>query len=270
MSVHHLRTRRAFTLVELLVVIGIIAILVAILLPAMQKARQSAQSMSCLSNLRQVGLAIRMYAGDNRDLMPSGEWTGWTAAPENDSVRWYTLVNPYIGGKGNTWISTGISAGTPTLSRAFLCAGAKVQMGYVHFSSNPIVMGRKSEFTAKPGIPHLKMGDLRPASNLVLAMDAVQNINSGNVQAVAFMMDSGSPFWGRFGTGGISKSQRYRVVPLETNREGTATPPLGLIRWRHLNDRGMNAVFADGHAKTNRQGDLLEDNFFPQNWRSKP
>jgi prepilin-type N-terminal cleavage/methylation domain-containing protein/prepilin-type processing-associated H-X9-DG protein len=63
--------RPAFTLVELLVVIGIIALLISILLPALTRVRSSAQSTACLSNLRQVGIAFRMYASDNDDWFPA-------------------------------------------------------------------------------------------------------------------------------------------------------------------------------------------------------
>src|SRR5947199_10465513 len=90
--------RRAFTLVELLVVMGIIATLVAVLLPALGVAREAANRTACLSNLRQIGLAVQMYANANHEHIAIGA-TG-TALQENYGV--WLGRNDY-GAKTDQW-----------------------------------------------------------------------------------------------------------------------------------------------------------------------
>ncbi len=84
------KRKNSFTLIELLVVIAIIAILAAMLMPALQKARQRAQTTSCLNNLKQFGVASAMYQNEFNGYVPFAYFTN------NGADQWFVLFERYV------------------------------------------------------------------------------------------------------------------------------------------------------------------------------
>ena len=128
--------RKSFTLIELLVVIAIIAILAAMLLPALSKAREKARAVSCKSNMKQIALGYIMYSNDYADYVaPIDHWS----TTFNATVYWVGQVAPYIG-NGSMFAGS-----APSTSRVYQCPAITTNMatnsgylpnGYVGWSGD--------------------------------------------------------------------------------------------------------------------------------------
>ncbi len=110
------RNARAFTLIELLVVIAIIGILAAMLLPALGKARERGRAALCVSNMRQVFLALRLYMDDQNGYLPEAS----NGDSGTSAVEWTKTLGPYLGHSTNVTAS----GATASASAAFVCPTA--------------------------------------------------------------------------------------------------------------------------------------------------
>ena len=127
------RKREAFTLVELLVVVGIISLLIGLMLPALTKAREASNATKCLNNLRQIGMSYYMYAQANRDMIPLGVSTSGPITPQPlkrpgpatqpadypVALNHFLYVNGCPSAAGGPFVATGLLAGRN--GRVFYC-----------------------------------------------------------------------------------------------------------------------------------------------------
>jgi prepilin-type N-terminal cleavage/methylation domain-containing protein/prepilin-type processing-associated H-X9-DG protein len=204
--------RRAFTLIELLVVIAIIAILAAMLLPALSAAKQKAWTTSCNANVRQIGLGMRMFADDNNEFYPEsggniywGKIDGGTGKPS-----WSEQIFPFV---GNT--------------NVFNCPG-NVQLPAALRGPFNYFNGCNAAFiVARTFAPVKGTAILFPAA-FVLGGDTAGTTNNGaGLQFDPLDADKDD---------------------YSQNCVGGAAPPAMTEYWQ-IHSQGQNILFADGHSK---------------------
>lgn len=233
----------AFTLVELLVVIGIIAVLISILLPALSKARSNANALLTLANLRQIGIGLQLYATDNGGMLPPGD--GW--------MTWFAGINPYLG------------ATTGTNSKVLQDPDAMMLGGSVHFTTNPLVMPsvtRNYNGFYKP----YQLAKVRPASEIITVMTGSQvAAKSWNSEYNAYMLDGGFMYGVPYRDSASAANLAAPISPGQ-NRDDLgpapaySAPPAADVRWRQLGGKAGSFLFGDSHAETRRMGEVLHGN----------
>jgi prepilin-type N-terminal cleavage/methylation domain-containing protein/prepilin-type processing-associated H-X9-DG protein len=232
------RNSPAFTLIELLVVIAIIAILAAILFPVFAQAREKARASGCLSNGKQIALAISMYAQDYDEVFPLS-----VQGPSTNVLTmtwWGDTVQPYI--------KTGNRGGILT------CPSAS-SAGY-GYSFNQAMSGKGIASATAPADTVLT-ADAVQAPKL---RDAVTGLNRANPWFLYTVNGNENLWLPAPGAGFINGNPDATIRPdlVDTDTD----PAAGLARFRH--NEGANTTFADGHAKYVRKGAFKLKNWLPQ------
>jgi prepilin-type N-terminal cleavage/methylation domain-containing protein/prepilin-type processing-associated H-X9-DG protein len=237
---------RAFTLIELLTVIAIIGILAAILIPVVGKVRESARVTQGISNLRQIGSAIHLYAAQNRDLLPAGtEYNAGGSAITDWALRLST-----------GYISSGLRAdygGGVLRHPIFTDPLAKITNppGTLHFSAHPRLFPRDDQPTTNPP---MRVGKLQRPSELVMVFDAGQDPANGNSLARAINVPGINTVYNP------ASANLNDPVAITANNNSDTTFGAGSIRYRLRGDNAAKFLFVDGHVAILQRGELKNRN----------
>jgi prepilin-type processing-associated H-X9-DG protein/prepilin-type N-terminal cleavage/methylation domain-containing protein len=266
-------TKHAFTLVELLVVIGIIAVLIGVLLPALASARRTANSAACMSNLRQIGQTLQMYAVANKGSLPYGYWNGGGNA--NAAGDWSLLLLNSLSGKYGTNYNDTLNQGL-RLREVFHDKDTVEGTGIIHYSAHPRLIPDLADVDVAVALatgqtvyltPY-KIAKIRRSSEVVTVFDGTQirtfapspDPNLWGAFATAYKLDNSARYQGPAAGGrsyllfdwpGATNDQSIDPGPNTDASAITAglTGPDGNIRWRHMGNRSANFLFADGHVE---------------------
>ena len=262
---------RGFTLVELLVVIGIIALLIGVLLPALSKARQAANDLKCKANLHTIGQAIAMYAAQNKTFFPPGR--GDNGSNAASIGRWDMILQSMLGRKGDITNTTTTQVGK--LGDAFTCPAAAhppadEQIEKCDYSAHPRLMPRcnsnydvdNSMIPTTPTPFHqVKMGSVHNGAQIILIGDgaimtpgAIANYDQNYSAEECFTNIDGAKYWscsleyGSFLTSPTKSNPSYLSSQIAVPLNDDTAASDGLVRWRHYNNTSANFLFVDGHV----------------------
>jgi prepilin-type N-terminal cleavage/methylation domain-containing protein/prepilin-type processing-associated H-X9-DG protein len=186
------KRRLAFTLIELLVVIAIIAILAAMLMPALSRAREKARSIACLNNCRQWALGFRLFADDNKDRVPEeGNITKFIIDKENVDA-WYNSVSAFINVSPltNLYLSSPPRSPLPASRNIYACPSApkpnatyadppNFTKAYFMYGENSRICVNKS--TRATGVPQTRLNNVRKPTDTILVAEVDGNASGVGV-----------------------------------------------------------------------------------------